>query len=330
MTRHEPDSAAGPADAEVDIRGSSSSGRSALLGGLDHPDNLLILAVAAIFVALIVPAGWLFAFPSCFGLIIWSRTRRHRLPFRLPMSWRAPDYSNPEPGHSRRFRDGQGLLHLGNDFASNEELWITNSDARRHALVLGTTGAGKALPVDTLILTERGWIPNGDIKPGDKLFRPGGGTTAAVSVHPQGRLPVVRLHFADGRFADCSRDHLWKIRICGDGKFADDELPQPALMTASDIALMIEACSALPDSSPRSRLYIPMVRSLDGPCMDLVLTSDTARCAGLEGLGALPFAPALAGRGADRLDWACSMLRTRLEGSIPRVFGIIAGHTGTE
>ena len=147
----------------------------------------------------LIPGAWLASLPIAGFLSAAMALRKTRLPYRLPLSWKGRDYGSPVPGGGRKFRSGEGLLFLGNEFGTEEEVWISNSDARRHALVLATTGAGKALPDETLILTPGGWRSNGDLRAGERVIHPSGRKSKILSVHPQGKLPVVRLTFADGR-----------------------------------------------------------------------------------------------------------------------------------
>ena len=109
---------------------------------LSRPDVFAAAMAACLGLMLLVPGAWLAAAPI--GLVYgkWMSTVKSRLPFRLPLSWEGLDYSNPVPGGGIRHRLGEGLLCLGSDAAADEELWLGNSDARRHAFVLGTTGAG--------------------------------------------------------------------------------------------------------------------------------------------------------------------------------------------
>ena len=311
MTRHHTGGEPGrPAD-ETGICRARPASSSEITRLLEHPDTYVTAVIMTVAATLLVPAGWL-AVPFCLSFSLWRSTRKFRLPFRLPMAWCSPDHSNPVPGHSRRFRPGQGLLFLGNEHSTGEELWITNSDARRHALILATTGAGKALPLDTLILTSEGWKPNGEIRVGDSLVRPSGGTATVLSVHPQGILPVVRLLFADGRFADCSRDHLWQVRVEGDHDAVRGTGSHGlALMTAADIALLIEANAAISPSGSLSRVFVPLVRPVTGSRDGCQLTGGSARNAGREGFDRLPFMPSLAGTAAERLAWFRLALRER-------------------
>ena len=109
---------------------------------LSRPDVFAAGMAACLGSMLLVPGAWLIAAPLGLVYGIWVSTVKSRLPFRLPQSWEGLDYSNPVPGGGNRRRLGEGLLCLDRDPATSEYLWLGNSDARRHAFVLGTTGAG--------------------------------------------------------------------------------------------------------------------------------------------------------------------------------------------
>ena len=109
---------------------------------LSRPDVFVAGMAACLGSMLLVPGAWLVAVPICLVYGIWVSTVKSRLPFRLPLSWEGQDNSNLVPGGGNRRRLGEGLLCLGNDAATSQELWHGNSDARRQAFVLGTTGAG--------------------------------------------------------------------------------------------------------------------------------------------------------------------------------------------
>jgi len=187
-------------------------------------------------------------------------TGRYRLPFRLPLQHRGPRTT------------GDGLLYLGNEETSGEQLWISNSDTRRHALVLGTTGSGKALPDDTPVLTPAGWVPISGLAVGDTLIQPTGLLTRIKGVYPQGRLPTARLTLADGRSVVCSRDHLWPIRH-GDGSGPAATIHR-SVMTTADIGFLIAA----------DHLSDPVAETGIGPCLPLV--APLPGLAGLAGLDA--------------------------------------------
>ena len=306
MTRVTGESGPSPSDGEVQQRRIQAENAGSLPWLLAQPSTFVVMLVLSFVAMILVPAGWLVAVPACGAVALWQTTRRYRLPFRLPTTGRMTDYSNPFPGSGRRFRKGHGLLFLGNDHSSNEELWITDSDARRHALILGTTGAGKALTNDTLVLTPKGWRQNGDLRPGDRVIRPCGGEATVRSIHPQGRMPVVRMEFADGRVIDCSRDHLWPVRAAGDHPGG-----VPRLMSAVDIAIMLEASPSGLQGSGKVQLHLPTVSGITGFATGTELTRRHAIQAGGDGMGALPFTAAHAGAAVHRHRWCRQMLNER-------------------
>jgi RecA/RadA recombinase len=77
----------------------------------------------------------------------------------------------------------------------------------------GPPSCGKSLDVDAPVLTpDRGFIRMGDIALGDRVVDPEGDTTnRVIGIFPQGVLPVYRLTFSDGSWAEASGDHLWDV-----------------------------------------------------------------------------------------------------------------------
>ena len=64
------------------------------------------------------------------------------LPLKLPATYPGLDPHEREPGTGRSLT-ARGLLFLGNDRDTGEELYESDADARTHKLVLGGTGSGK-------------------------------------------------------------------------------------------------------------------------------------------------------------------------------------------
>lgn len=75
----------------------------------------------------------------------------------------------------------------------------------------GTPGSGKAQPLDSLVLTDKGWIRMGDINIGDKVITPDNSTSTVTHLHPQGEVDIYKVTLYDGRTVECCGDHLWKI-----------------------------------------------------------------------------------------------------------------------
>lgn len=78
-------------------------------------------------------------------------------------------------------------------------------------LWVARSGTGKALTLDSKVLTPTGYILMRDVKIGDVICDRKGGIQTIVGVYPQGRKKAYRVTFADGSFVDCSKDHLWTI-----------------------------------------------------------------------------------------------------------------------
>jgi intracellular multiplication protein IcmO len=73
---------------------------------------------------------------------LYAYTRKNKLPFRMPLRSKAPDYNDPLPG-SNKPRVARGISFFGNRKMSDEELWFNNDDMRTHVLIFGSTGSGK-------------------------------------------------------------------------------------------------------------------------------------------------------------------------------------------
>ena len=294
------------------IGSEAESPLSLLSDFLCRPDSLAILFVTCIASAALLPGAWLFSVPLALIVGVWATTRKYRLPFRLPKSWPGLDFGNEIPGGKGGYKRAEGILYLGNDMASGEELWISNGDARRHAFILGTTGAGKALPYDALVLTPSGWRRNGDLRPGQNVIHPSGGRVSILSVYRQGRLPVARLHFSDGRTAECSRDHLWKVRIVNLNSSGSDECEDGvAVRTAADIGFQLLMQRIRGCERPSVKFCIDFASPSTGPLPGRILTAAAAREAGRSSLERLAFMPSLAGEPIDRLNWMGEFLSER-------------------
>lgn len=71
-----------------------------------------------------------------------SAQKKTGLPMQVPLSAKTHDpkeinLSTKKPG------PGKGIFYLGNDIKTNEEIWLTDTQARTHMMFLGTTGSGK-------------------------------------------------------------------------------------------------------------------------------------------------------------------------------------------
>lgn len=69
---------------------------------------------------------------------------------------------------------------------------------------------GKALANNTPILTPGGWKKHGDLKVGDKVFCPDGGTATIIRLSPKCQM-THRVTMTDGSTFDCHFRHEWRV-----------------------------------------------------------------------------------------------------------------------
>jgi ATP-dependent RNA helicase HelY len=81
----------------------------------------------------------------------------------------------------------------------------------RSVLVAAPTGTGKALDINTPVLTPTGWVRIGDINIGDEVIGVNGRPVRVVGVYPQGKCPAYRVTFNDDVAIVCDLDHLWAV-----------------------------------------------------------------------------------------------------------------------
>jgi len=82
-------------------------------------------------------------------------------------------------------------------------------------VIQAATGAGKAMPLDTPILTPNGFVPLSDIHVGDTVFDGFGKPTKVIGEYPQGKKEEWLITFRDGSTVKCCKDHLWKFMSNG-------------------------------------------------------------------------------------------------------------------
>lgn len=73
------------------------------------------------------------------------------------------------------------------------------------------TGGGKALRADSIVMTPYGWKRIDKLMVGNYVMAHDGSFTKVIGVYPQGKLPLFRFTFEDGRTVDACKDHLWKV-----------------------------------------------------------------------------------------------------------------------
>lgn len=82
--------------------------------------------------------------------------------------------------------------------------------------VIAGTGVGKAVTLDTPILTPNGFVPMKEIKVGSVVYDEMGNSCNVLAAYPQGEKQVYRVTFEDGTHVDCCSEHLWKFKTIDD------------------------------------------------------------------------------------------------------------------
>lgn len=138
-------------------------------------------------------------------------------PYRVPVQAHVGDGSYPKSKDpktgSMAWKEGAGITYIAQDQETKEQVYSSDSDLRTHMLVLGTTGSGKPQPMHANVLTPQGWCKMGDLAVGDVVCTPDGGTAPIVRVFEQGQREVWTLKLRDGRKAQSTGDHLWRVLI---------------------------------------------------------------------------------------------------------------------
>lgn len=149
--------------------------------------------------------------------------RGFNFPYRVPIHADVGDGSFPQQKNDKtgemEWKKGTGMTYLAQDTETKEQVYSGDSDLRTHMLVLGTTGSGKPQPKHAKVLTPTGWRTMGSLKVGDLVCTPDGKAVPILRVFEQGEREVFRLRLRDGRKAEGTKDHLWRVLVRGtDGK----------------------------------------------------------------------------------------------------------------
>ena len=84
----------------------------------------------------------------------WLKSRKRILPSKMPVNSPYPDHNNMGPGKKG---EAEGILFIGNEAKTKQQIWYTNSDARTHILYLGTTGSGKTEGLKSFVTSAMSW-----------------------------------------------------------------------------------------------------------------------------------------------------------------------------
>lgn len=98
---------------------------------------------------------------------------------------------------------------------------------------------GKAIAVDTPVLTPTGWVRHGDLRAGDQVFAPDGKPRKVLATTPRYKGPCFRLKFSDGTSVVAHDRHEWVTRRSWyTGRPRGSRAPMPNVETAEIAATL--------------------------------------------------------------------------------------------
>ncbi|WP_404666936.1 type IV secretory system conjugative DNA transfer family protein [Roseateles asaccharophilus] len=127
-------------DLVYDTRGLGKRIASALASEEVAAMSMVVFGIAIFFGRQF--AEWLFLLAVAFFFYVRSVQRKAGLALRMPKTSNAIDPKEISPG-DRKPTSAEGIVYMGNDEDSGEEVWLTDGMARTHMLFMGTTGSGK-------------------------------------------------------------------------------------------------------------------------------------------------------------------------------------------
>ena len=124
---------------------------------LQKPSSAFSICLVGALSFIFVPTVILFSDLILIAYLLyfwWLTTRDRSLPGKLPVGAKYADHNNMGPGKNGK---AEGILYIGNDQKTNEQVWYSNSDARTHILYLGTTGSGKTEGLKSFAANALSW-----------------------------------------------------------------------------------------------------------------------------------------------------------------------------
>lgn len=135
-------------------------------------------------------------------------------------------------------------------------------------IIQASYGSGKLLPLDTPVLAEGGWKPNGKLRVGDRIYTRFGRLTEVTGIFPESDVEEWEVALGDGRSMRCCKDHLWFVlRRGADGEeervmSVADMLEETLVVGTSELG-----CDPMPGED-RYRYHIPVIEPVEMPERD--------------------------------------------------------------
>lgn len=128
------------------------------------------------------------------------------------------------------------------------------------------TGAGKAQPLHSKVLTPTGWQQMGDLKIDDFVLTPTNKKVKILGIFPQGETPVYKLNFDDNSSVESSDEHLWEINLQENNpnkitkkRYASHK----EIVTTNKIVEILDAYNSFTSKSSRKNISVNINEVLD-------------------------------------------------------------------
>ena len=132
--------------------------------------------------------------PSTFDLIEWHQSDRMARRF------------------AKQKEDADREIALADHLRPFQRVGAEEAIKRKHILLGDDRGVGKAVDLDTDVLTPSGWSKIRDLREGDYVVGSDGLPTKITGVFPQGERNTYRVKFNDGSSVYCDSQHLWTVQ----------------------------------------------------------------------------------------------------------------------
>lgn len=100
-------------------------------------------------------------------------------------------------------------IHAPRDY--QDEIINYNVAVGPNKVITLQAGGGKSQPLDAKIRIPGGWSTMGEMKVGTQVVANDGTVTTVTGIFPQGKQQTYTITFGDGRVAEASGDHLWRV-----------------------------------------------------------------------------------------------------------------------
>lgn len=104
------------------------------------------------------------------------------------------------------------LSEKGWEIKPHQETAVKFLVANKKCILADSMGLGKALTLETLIPTPKGYKTMGEIEVGDKVFGTDGKPYEVTATYRHDNKPIYNVSFTDGSNCKCCSEHLWYVR----------------------------------------------------------------------------------------------------------------------